>query len=64
MRPTKFLSALATLACCAGISDPVSTIIGVDASARVLAAEQPAFADITEVSGVAALVDDHYAAHP
>ncbi len=64
MRLSRFLPLLAMVACCAGIGDPLSTIIGVDGSARALAAEQPAFTDITEASGVASLVDDHYAAHP
>ena len=62
MRSSKLLPLLATLAYFAGIHVPVCTIIGIDAPAGVLAAEQPAFTDVTEASGVAALVADHYAA--
>ncbi|MEE8450529.1 MAG: CRTAC1 family protein [Thermoguttaceae bacterium] len=64
MKLSRFLRLFATVACCAGIHVSVSTIIGVDASTTVLAAEQPAFTDVTKASGVATLVDDHYAAHP
>ena len=64
MRPSRLLPWLATVACCAGISDPVSKTVGGDASASVLADEQPAFTDVTAACGVATLVDDHYAANP
>jgi hypothetical protein len=64
MKPSRSLPWLATLACCAGVHVRVSTIVGADASASPLAAEQPAFTDVTDVSGVATLVENYYAAHP
>ena len=64
MKPSRSLPWRAVLACCAGFLGPSPAILGGEVPAEVLSRERPAFTDVTEASGVAALVDDHYAAHP
>ncbi|MBN2477013.1 MAG: VCBS repeat-containing protein [Pirellulales bacterium] len=64
MRLSGRLPWLAMFAYCVGVHILMLRISCPGCPTSVLAAEQAGFTDITETSGVAALVDDQYAAHP